>query len=104
MNFDLKETAEAMQAAFKGAVGEHWKDASGLVGQMLKGYERRMLLLAKAVEAGEITLDEVPAHLDDQRLIWEAQMEAIKTLSKAIAQKAVNAALDVLYTALKNIR
>jgi hypothetical protein len=31
-------------------------------------------------------------------------MEAIKTLSKAIAQKAVNAALDVLYTALKNIR
>jgi len=93
-----------MQAAFKGAVGEHWKDASGVVEQMLKGYERRMLLLAKAVAAGEITLDEVPAHLDDQRLIWEAQMEAIKTLSKAIAQKAVNATLDVLYTALKNIR
>lgn len=50
--------------------------------------------------SGQLTDEELQSELEDEKDTVQAQLLALKVLNKATAQKAANAALDVLYKAV----
>ncbi|WP_372771939.1 hypothetical protein [Mangrovibacterium sp.] len=62
--------------------------------------KERLELLAKLRITGEITHDRFLSRLEDEKLVMEAELHALTVVSKAIAQRAANAAIDTLCAAV----
>lgn len=50
--------------------------------------------------SGQLTDEELQSEIEDEKDTVQAQLLALKVLNKATAQKAANAALNVLYNAV----
>lgn len=101
MNFDINEVLAEMLTAIKGSVGEDWPQVKSTANQFLQNKKERLSLLAELRISGDISQEKFLSRLEDEKLIAEAELHAIAVLSKAIAQKAANAAIEVLETAVK---
>ena len=99
---DFQNTLNQMLAAAKAAAGIHWND--------VRAYMKRELALAveeaqsialevanevKTPEQAKIELESIEASLRDVNL-------ALTVAAKAAAQDAINAALDVLWSAVNS--
>lgn len=101
MNFDINETLANMLGAIKDSVAENWDEVKPVANQFFQRKKERLELLAQLRISGDITQKKFMSRLEDEKLIVEAELHAIAVITKAIAQKAANAAMDVLVKAVK---
>lgn len=103
LRFDIDEVLANMLGAIKGVVADNWNEVKGTANAFLQRRRERLDLLAELTLTGDLPLEKLASRLEDEKLILEAELHAIAIISKAIAQRAANAALDVLYKAIKSI-
>jgi len=100
MKFNIDETLKEMLAVMRAVAKEHWKDMESVSTNFFNRKKERLEMLAKMRISGEITQARFESRLEDEKLILEAELNAIAVLSKAITQKAINGAIDVLEKAV----
>lgn len=103
MNLNIEEVLKEMLAVMSGVAKEHWKDVESVSTNFLNRKKERLEMLAKMRISGEITQARFESRLEDEKLILEAELNALAVLSKAITQKAVNGAIDVLTKAVEKV-
>jgi hypothetical protein len=103
MKFDINQTVNDMLAAMKGVVADNWDEVKTVAGEFLKRRKDRLQMIAELRISGELSQEKFESRLNDEKLIAEAELNAIGVISKAIAQKAVNAAMDVLTKTVKGV-
>lgn len=101
MNIDINAVVSDMLSAIKGTVEGNWKKVESTVNQFLQNRKERLQLLVQLRIENEIDQDEFDSRLADEKLIIEAELNALAVLSKAIAQNAANAAIAILQKAVK---
>ena len=103
LEFDIDEVLSNMVLAIKGVVDDNWDEVKSVTNEFLTRRKARLELLAELTLTGDLPLEKLQSRLEDEKLILEAELHAIAIISKSIAQKAANAALDVLFKAIKGI-
>ena len=101
MNFDINEVISDMLSAVKSTVTDNWSEVKSTASQFFQRKKERLELLAELRISGELSEEKFASRLEDEKLIVEAELHAIAVISKAIAQKAANAAMDILQQAVK---
>lgn len=101
MNFDINEVLFQMAGAIKANVAENWEEVKNPTNAFLQSRKDRLALLADLLIQKEISQARFDSRMEDEKLITEAQLHAIAVISKAIAQKAANAAIDIFQKAVK---
>lgn len=101
MNFNMNEVLSGMLSAIQGTVTDHWDEVKSTANQFLQRKKERLKLMAELRISGELSQEKFESRLEDEKLILEAELNALAVISKAIAQKAVNAAMDILDKAVK---
>lgn len=96
MSFNINEVSSGMLSAIKGAVAEDWPQVKATAERFLQNKQDRLALLAELRIKGELSQAKFESRLQDEKLILEAELNALAVLSKAIAQNASNAALEIL--------
>lgn len=101
MAFDIKEVIAGSMQAIKGAVKEDWPQVRDIAAQFLIMRQARLELLASFRLAGQITDDEFKSFLEDEKKVLESELHAIAVIAKAVAQRAANEAIEVLWKAVQ---
>lgn len=100
MNFDINTVLADMGSAVKDTVEDNWDEAKSVTIQFLQNRKERIALLAQLRISGELSKEKFKSRLEDEKLLLEAELNALQVISKAIAQNATNAAIDVLEKAV----
>ena len=100
MKFDIDETLAEMLKAIKATVKDNWRSVKDNANVYLQGRRSRLELLVSLRLTKEIKEEFFLKRLKDEQKILESELHSIAIMSKAIAQKAANAALDVLEKAV----
>lgn len=100
MNFDINEVIANMSGAVQETVSENWMDAKSATTQFLTNRKERLALIAELRITGDLPQEKFESRLNDEKLILEAELHAVAVITKAIAQKAANAAIEVLTNAV----
>lgn len=96
MSFNINDVSTDMLSAIKGVVDDNWPKVKSTADQFFQNRKERLELLAVLRIKGEISQEKFESRLQDEKLILEAELNALAVLSKAIAQNAANAALEIL--------
>jgi len=97
---NMNEVITDMLAAMKSSVSHHWKEIKESMHQFLAARKARFELLAELRISGELSQEHFESRLQDEKLIAEAEMQALEVISKAMAQNAANAAIDIFQKAV----
>lgn len=100
MSFDINEVLFQMSDAIKQNVAENWEEVKTPANIFLQNRKERFALLAELLIKKEISQARFDSRMEDEKLIAEAEFHAIAVISKAIAQKAANAAIDIFQKAV----
>jgi hypothetical protein len=100
MKFDIDETLAQMLKAIKDVVKDNWKLVKENANTYLQTRRSRLELLASLRLTNEIKEEFFRKRLKDEQKILESELHSIAIMTKAIAQKAANAALDTLENAI----
>ncbi len=101
MNFDINEVLADMLTKIKNNVDENWDQVKDTSNQFLQNKKERLELLAELRINGELSEEKFQSRLKDEKLVLEAELHAIAVISKAIAQRATNGAIEVLEKAVR---
>jgi hypothetical protein len=101
MNFNFDAVATDMLSAMKGILSDNWPKVESIAKQFMQNREKRLEMVAESYLKGEITQQKLESRLQDEMDIFEAEIAALKVVSKALAQKAINTAINILLKALK---
>jgi len=101
MSFDIDAVLGDMLTTVKDSVDADWDDVRGYAKQVFENEKEALAELAEQRLRGEITEEELKSELDDEKDTVEAELKTIKVMTKAMAQKAANSAMDVLFNAIK---
>lgn len=101
MKFDINEVVAGMVAAVKDNVKDDWPLVKSTANNYLVARKERLELLASLRLSNEIADDFFQKRLSDEKKILESELHSIAVITKAIAERAANAALDVLQSAIK---
>jgi hypothetical protein len=96
MAFEINEVVAQMLGAVKTSVKDDWKLVRETAGTFLQTRKDRLELLASLRLNNEISQKFFLKRLEDEKKIFESELHAIAILTKAAAQRAANAAMDVL--------
>lgn len=99
-SFNIDTTIKDMLAAAKGEIKKGWKEVQSTAESFMQRRKKRMGLLATDRISGRITDAELLSFLDDEKLLFKSELDALEVIAEAIAQRAANAALDILYAAI----
>ena len=102
MNFDINAIAADMLAAMKAVLPKNRPEIEAYMKQFAQKRKETLELLAEQLRKGEITLPKLESRLEDEKIILEAELLAIKVMTKALAQNAANVAIDTLTKAVKS--
>ncbi|MDD5185795.1 MAG: hypothetical protein PHS84_11100 [Paludibacter sp.] len=100
MSIDINKVIADMLAAIKGTVVDKHEKIESIAKQFLIQNKETLLLIAELRISGELDDEDFKSRMEDQKLVLEAQFNALQVISKAIAQQAANAAIDVLEKAI----
>lgn len=103
MNIDINEVLSDMLAAIKGEVKDNWRLVKGTANTFLQSRKERLELLVSLRVENEISERFFLKRLKDEEKILESELHAIAVISKAIAQRAANAAIEVLEKAVTKV-
>ena len=96
MKFDIDETLADMLKAIKAVVKDNWTMVKDNANTYLQDRRLRLELLVSLRLTNEIREEFFQKRLKDEKKILESELHSIAVMSKAIAQKAANAAMDSL--------
>lgn len=100
MAFDINETVAQMLGAVKTTVKDNWSMVKETANTFLQTRKDRLELLASLRLSDEISQKFFLKRVADEKKILESELHAVAIITKAMAQKAANAALDVLSKAV----
>lgn len=103
MNFDINEVIADMASAIENEVGESWNEVRSTANQFLNNRKNRLELLAELTIDGDLNFQQLELRLKHEKLLAEAELHVVAIITKVIAQRAANAAMDVLKAAIKTI-
>lgn len=103
MDFDLNETLAQMSNAVKDEVTDSWGLVQSATNDFFQTRKMRLELLADLRIKNEIDEDFFQKRLMDEKIILESELHAIAVISKAIAQRAANAAFKILENAINTV-
>ncbi len=102
MKFNLDQTLKDMLAAMQGELGKDWHKVRAVMEQFLERRKLRLKTLIDGHAIGQINRTKFEDRLNTvEKMHLEAQINALRVVSKAIAQKAANAAIEVLEKAVR---
>lgn len=101
MSFDINKILNNMKNAAINAIRDELEDVPVYVKQIFENEKEALQALAEARLAGEISDKEFQNELKREKKVLEAEMLTIGIITKAAAQKAVNAAINVLVDAVR---
>ena len=101
MSFDIDQVLKDMAGAITGTVQQGAGDIQSYLKEILDKEKESLKELAEARLRNEITDEELKQELEREKKVVEAQLLTIEIMTKALAQKAVNAAMDVFIKAIK---
>jgi len=103
MNFDINTVISDMLQVIKDTVKTHWKDIKETATSYAETKKERLDLLASLRISNEIEEAFFVKRLKEEKKILESELLSLKIMSKAIAQKAANAAFEVLEKAINAV-
>ena len=103
MAFDINEVVAQMLGAVKTSVKDDWKLVKDSAGSFLQSRKDRLDLLASLRLNNEISEKFFLKRLADEKKILESELHAVAIMTKAMAQRAANAAIDVLAKAVDKL-
>ncbi len=103
MAFDINEIVAQMLGAVKTSVKDDWKLVKETAGAFLQTRKDRLELLASLRLNDEISEKFFLKRLEDEKKILESELHSVAILTKAAAQRAANAAIDVLGNAVSKL-
>jgi len=96
MNLDINKVMADVLSVLKGTVEKNQDKVESVAKQFVLQNKDTLLMIAQLRLSGELSDEEAKSRIEDQKLVLEAQFNALQVISKAIAQQAANAVLDVL--------
>lgn len=102
INFDIKDILAQMAGVVKDTAAKNWKQVKEVTNQFLQNRKERLQLLAELRIAGDLEDDKFVSRLEDEKLVFEAELNALAVITKALAQRAANAAIDIFEKAVRN--
>jgi hypothetical protein len=96
LEFDFEGTVKTILKTTLDAAGKAGKEAQGVAQTFFEKRKQRLKLLAELKIDGELSEKRFIGRMADEKLILEAELNAISVLSKAKAQKLANGAIDIL--------
>ncbi len=103
MALDMNEVVAQMLGAIKTTVKDDWKLVKDSAGSFLQSRKDRLELLASLRVNNEISKKFFLKRMEDEKKILESELHAVAILTKAMAQRAANAAIDVLGKAVDKL-
>jgi hypothetical protein len=103
MAFDINEVVAEMVGAVKITVKDDWQLVKETAGTFLQTRKDRLELLASLRLNNEISQKFFLKRLEDEKKILESELHAVSIITKAMAQRAANAAIDVLSKAVSTV-
>lgn len=101
MSFDIEKTLGDMTAAISGVISSEWPNVQACISKAMDDEKVAFADIAKARLDNEIDDEDMQSQLEDEKVALEAALLACQVKAKAMAQKAANAAVDVLKAAIK---
>jgi len=101
MSFDINSVLNSMKNAAVDAVKDDIGSTADFLKKIFENEKDALEVLAEARITGEITDKEFQNELEREKKVFEVEMLTISIMTKAIAQKAANAAIEVLENAVK---
>jgi hypothetical protein len=101
MSFDINSILNNMKNAAVDAVKDDVENIPDYLRQIFENEKAALAALAEARLTEQITDEELQNELKREKKVLEAEMLTIRIMTKAIAQKAINAAMNVLTDAIK---
>jgi hypothetical protein len=99
-DFNIEEVALSMLSALQGELKKDWPAAKATMENFMRRQQRILETEALYRINGQLDEENYKSRLEDKKRLMEAQLEAVKAVSKAMAQKAANAAIEVLENAV----
>jgi hypothetical protein len=103
MSLDINELLANMLKAVKGSLADDWVVAQQGVNMFIEKRKSRLELLIQLRVDNEVSQEFFMKLIGNEREIFESELHAIAIISKAAAQRAANAAIDVLQNAIKSL-
>lgn len=101
MAFDINKVLSSMKDAAVDSVKDDVNSIPAYLLQIFDNQKEALTELAEARLSGEISEQIFLKELEREAKVLEAEMLTISIMTKAIAQKAINAAMNVLKDAIK---
>ena len=101
MSFDIEAVLKDMVSAVKDSADEHADEIKEYAKTILDNEKTSLKELGKARIDGTITEEVFDREVDREKTVVETELLTIQIMTKAMAQKAVNAAIDVFVKAVK---
>lgn len=100
MAFDFNEVVAEMLQAVKTTTLDNWDDVKNSATSYFQERKLRLELLTSLMLHKEIDKEFFLNRVADEKKIFESELHSVAIVSKALAQKAANAAADVLENAV----
>jgi hypothetical protein len=91
MGIDIGAILETAVGAAANAVKQTAPQVEDFLREIGHGHEDAIRALAEAFASGDIDEDTFKSEMDDEAKVLEAELLAVAVLTKAIAQRAINA-------------
>ncbi len=99
-NINVEELAKQMLAAAKGVFDEKWPEVKNFAESESKKFVSNMAEIALWKASNEITEDEAKSLVNLHKRSMKMVFTALEGISLAMAEKAINAAIDVIRIAI----
>lgn len=101
MSFDLNQTFKDMLSAAKVVFADEWSAVKDDMKRVLNDEKEALKDIAEARIRGEINDEELEEQLKDEKEAFEAGLSMVRASSKATIQRALNAASEVFWNAVR---
>jgi hypothetical protein len=100
MAFDINEVVAQMLGSIKDTVKDNWNIVQDGANGYFQDHKSRLELFASLRLQKQISQKFFESRLADEEKILESELHSIAIITKAIAQKAANAAIDIFQSAV----
>jgi hypothetical protein len=100
MQFDINEVVAQMLGAIKDTVRDNWSVVKNGASDYFQDHKSRLELLASLRLHDQISQDFFEKRLSDEEHILESELHSIAIITKAVAQKAANAAIQIFQNSI----
>ena len=103
MAFDINEVVAQMLDTIKTTTKDNWNIVKDAANTYLQDRVSRLELLASLRIQNQISQEFFLSRMADEEKILESELHSIAIITKSIAQKAANAAIDILQNAIMKV-